>query len=332
MKPEPQPIRVRDLSPGVEQFRQEVLDGLRHARKRIPCKYLYDKRGSELFEMICELDEYYPARTELAMMERYADEMTDALGPRIILIEYGSGSSRKTRLLLDRLDSPVAYVPIDISEEALSASARDLVLGYPDLEILPICADYTEPFEIPRLSHPDARRAVYFPGSTIGNFSHEEAREFLRRIGRVVGRGGELLIGVDLKKSPEVLEAAYDDGRRVTADFNMNMLARINSELGADFDLSRFHHSAVYNSVLGRVEMHLVSESAQTVTIGDERIRFDKGETIHTESSYKYDLKEFEEFARSSGFDVEKVWTDDRNLFSVQYLVVRSTEPSTAPA
>jgi dimethylhistidine N-methyltransferase len=248
--------------------------------------------------------------------------MAGRLGPGCALIEYGSGSSLKTRLLLDRLERPVAYVPVDISGEHLLLSARRLARAYPDLEVVPVCADFTRPFPLPPLRQEPRRRVVYFSGSTIGNFGSAEATDLLAGIARLCGPGGGLLIGVDLKKGRAVLEAAYNDRRRVTAAFNLNLLARLNRELGADFDLSRFRHRAFYNPGPGRVEMHLVSQAAQTVHVGGAAFDLAEGETICTEYSYKYGLDDFRELAARAGLTLEQVWTDEKGLFSVQYLRV----------
>ena len=302
------------------RFRIDVLAGLGGARKTLPCKYLYDERGSSLFERICELDEYYPTRTELAILAAHAGDMADRLGARCLLVEYGSGSGRKTRLLLDRLREPAGYVPIDISSEALAASAQAIAAAYPELEVLPVCADYTEPLELPGPGRPAARRGVFFPGSTIGNFTPLEARRFLGRMARVAGPGGGMLIGVDLRKDRAVLEPAYDDALGVTAAFNKNLLERINRELGADFELERFRHLARWNPAAGRVEMHLVSEVEQRVRVAGAEFRFAAGESIHTENSYKYALDQFAALAGQAGLAVRRVWTDRDALFSVQYL------------
>lgn len=302
------------------RFRSDVLAGLAHPQKTLPCKYFYDARGSALFERICDLDEYYPTRTELAILEAHSAEMAQRLGRRCLLVEYGSGSSRKTRLLLDRLREPAAYIPIDISRAALDVSARALSEAYPHLEVLPVCADYTGPIEVPEPAKPAARRGVFFPGSTIGNFTPPEAQRFLGRMARVAGPGGGVLIGVDLRKERTVLEAAYDDALGVTAAFNKNLLARINRELGADFDLDAFGHRAHWNASAGRVEMHLVSELAQSVCVAGQRIHFAPGETIHTENSYKYELGQFAALAAQAGLAVHRVWTDPDARFSVQYL------------
>lgn len=313
-------VRVRDHSPDRQQFLDDVLEGLQRRRKEIPSKYFYDARGSRLFEEICELEEYYPTRTEIAIMKRRAAEMADVLGPRCLLIEYGCGSGRKTKLLLDRLHEPAAYVPVDISRDALARFSAELEVEYPHLEVLPVVADYTAPVAIPVSARPPARRAVYYPGSTVGNFKKPAARRFLRRVARLVGAGGALLIGVDLKKERGVLETAYNDAAGVTAAFNLNLLHRANRELGADFRPERFRHTAIYNERQGRIEMHLISEAEQVVRVGGRKIPFRKGETIFTECSYKYSLEEFGALGRSAGLRVEKVWTDARRMFSVQYL------------
>jgi len=312
---------LRDFGPGRDRFLTEVLAGLRRRRKRLPCKYFYDEAGSALFDRICELDEYYLTRTELAIMRQHAGEMAEAIGEGCLLIEYGSGSSVKTRVLLDRLASPAGYVPIDISGEHLRNTAYTLSLAYPGLEVLPVCADYTTRFHLPALPQPPAKRVVYFPGSTIGNFEPHDAVLFLRGMARVCGPGGGLLIGVDLKKDPALLHAAYNDAQGVTASFNLNLLARLNREVGADFDLGAFAHYAFYNPRRGRVEMHLVSRRAECVNVGPERVRFEEGESVFTESSYKYAPDEFARLAAAAGFTARKVWTDAQSRFSVQYLV-----------
>ncbi len=297
-------------------------DGLRQSEKRIPCKYLYDERGSKLFDRICELEEYYPTRTELQIMERWVGEMASAIGPRSMLIEYGSGSGLKTRELLDALEDPAVYVPIDISHTHLAASAADLRRRYPEIEVLPLCADYTEDYELPDPRRDPRRRVVYFPGSTIGNFDHDEARDFLEHIIDVCGEDGGLLIGVDLKKDPAIIERAYNDRAGITAEFNLNMLRRINRELDGNLRLDRFRHLAIYDARRGRIEMHLVSLCDQRASIDGERVDFADGETIHTENSHKYTLEEFRELAASAGLAVRRTWVDEADLFSVQYLEV----------
>jgi dimethylhistidine N-methyltransferase len=305
-----------------ERFLADVLDGLCRTARTLPCKYFYDELGSRLFDRICELDEYYLTRTELAILRR-APEMVALLGPACLLVEFGSGSGLKTRLLLDHLPEPAAYVPVDLARGHLLQSAAELAARYPGLEILPLCADFAGDLELPMPRRPAARRAVFFPGSTIGNFGPDETHQLLRRIARLCGPGGGLLLGTDLRKDPAVLEAAYNDREGVTRAFNLNLLRRINRELGADFDLDAFRHAAVYNRARGRIEMHLVSRRAQEVHVGGTAIRFAEGETICTEYSYKYDLDEFRAQAAAAGLDVARVWTDERRYFAVQYLIVR---------
>jgi dimethylhistidine N-methyltransferase len=280
----------------------------------------YDKRGSELFEAICELPEYYPTRTEIGIMRDNLDEISAAIGPRVQLVELGSGSGTKTRILLDALLDPVAYAPIDISRHHLWESAESLHRAYPALQVQAVCADYTEPFEIPQPQNRADRRVVFFPGSTIGNFHAPDARRFLDRIANIVGPGGALLIGVDLRKSPEVLVAAYDDAQGVTAEFNLNLLHRLNREANADFDVDQFEHRSVWNDTLGRIEMHLVSRVEQRAAIDGYVFEFAKDEPVRTECAYKYGIEQFGSVA--GRFRVRNVWTDEQQRFSVQYLVV----------
>ena len=298
----------------------EVLRGLRSPQKELPCKLFYDHTGSELFEQITALDEYYPTRAELRILREFGADIAARLGPACLLVEYGSGSSTKTPLLLDHLDRPAAYVPIDISRDLLEASAADLARSYPELVVTPVCADYTARLELPVDLPPHARRVAYYPGSTIGNFVPEDARRFMAHIADVCGPDGGLVIGVDLKKDPLMLHRAYNDALGVTAAFNMNILVRLNRELGANFALDGFRHYAFYNPVFARVEMHLVSLADQVVRVRDVDIRFERGESIWTEASYKYAPAEFAALAARAGWRVEQVWTDDRGLFSVQYL------------
>jgi dimethylhistidine N-methyltransferase len=317
----PRHHRLHDLSPKRDDFRSQVVHGLSQKRKTLPCKFFYDQRGSQLFDRICELPEYYLTRTELQVLESHAREMADALGPNCRVVEYGSGSSLKTRLLLDALHEPAVYIPLDISREHLLDAASRLSASYPQLKVHPVCADYTRPFSLPD-STTARRTAVYFPGSTIGNFDPHDARSFLRSAARLCGLDGALLIGVDLKKDPALLHAAYNDTANVTADFNLNLLHRINRELDGDFVTDRFAHYAFYNPRLGRIEMHLVSRDTQTARADNANFHFRQGETIFTESSYKYTLEEFRSLAHAGGWTVQKVWTDPSSLFSVQYLTV----------
>lgn len=314
-------IRLHDFNPARERFLAEVLSGLRKSQKELPSKYFYDEEGSHLFERICTLDEYYIPRIEAAIMETYIEEMAELLGPRVLLVEYGSGNCAKTRFLLDHLHEPVAYVPIDISRERLLSAARELAADYPEMEVLPVCADYTSGFDLPVPRRPSERAVVYFPGSTIGNFDPVPAKLFLEHVAGVCHPGGGLLIGVDLKKDPRVLHRAYNDSSGVTAAFNLNLLERINRDLNCDFRLDWFQHYAFYNPGESRVELHLVSLREQTVHLDNVVIPFVEGESIWTESSYKFNVDEFEQMAVAAGFKVERAWTDNQQWFSVQYLV-----------
>jgi len=299
---------------------EDVLCGLTASRKTLPPKLFYDETGARLFERICTLDEYYLTRTELAILRDSVHEIGELVGPRAALVEYGSGAGVKVRLLLDALRGPAAYVPIDISHEQLARVSSELAGDYPTVAIRPLCADYTRPLSLPPLPEHD-RRLGFFPGSTIGNFHPAEAAAFLRRIRRAVGPGGMLLLGVDRRKDPAVLNAAYDDREGVTAEFNLNVLRRINRELGADFDLSRFRHRAFFNESAGRVEMHLEATVAHDVDVGGTRIVFARGETIWTESSYKYDREQLATVTAAAGFEVVPLWTDADERFWVVLLV-----------
>jgi dimethylhistidine N-methyltransferase len=306
------------IDDGSSQFRDDVLAGLTSTPKRVPSKYFYDHRGSLLFEQICELDEYYVTRTELAIMRRSVPEMAEALGAEVLLIEPGSGASVKVRLLLGHLRDPVGYVPVDISGDHLLRWAHLLRKQLPSLPVLPVHADFSKPFQLPQM--PTARRRViYFPGSTIGNLAPDEAEVWLARMAEVAGSRGGLLIGVDMKKDRTTLEAAYNDRSGVTRAFNLNLLRRIRDELGAEIDIDAFDHHAFYSEDKGRIEMHLVSAKAQTVRIGDIDLYFEAGETIHTENSYKHDLEEFYRLAAKAGWCRVKYWTDEKQYFSVQY-------------
>ena len=302
-----------------QAFLADVLHGLSRPRKELPSKWLYDARGSALFERICELEEYYPTRTELGIMEAHAREMAALAGEGCVLVEYGSGSSLKTRLLLQYL-RPAAYVPVDISAPALADATARLRRWRPELEVRPVCADFSAPHALPLSGLEERRRVVFFPGSTIGNFHKPEVVCFLRAVAREAGPGGGLLVGVDLLKEREVLERAYDDALGVTAAFDLNLLLRANRELGADFQLDRFRHQARFDERHGRVEMHLVSSARQAVRVGGQTFRFTPGETIWTESSYKYGVREFATLAALAGWRCLHSWTDARAWFSVQYL------------
>jgi len=309
-----------NLAPiGTSGIIEDVLCGLTASPKTLPPKLFYDEEGARLFERICMLDEYYLTRTELSILRRSVGEISEFVGPRAALIEYGSGAGVKIRLLLDALRHPAAYVPIDISHEQLARVSSELAGDYPSVAIRPLCADYTLPLSVPHLPEHD-RRLAFFPGSTIGNFHPAEAAAFLRRVRRAVGPGGMLLLGVDRRKDAATLDAAYDDREGVTAAFNLNVLRRINRELNADFDLRRFRHHAFFNETAGRVEMHLEATVAHEVDVGGTRIAFSRGETIWTESSYKYDRDQLATVTNAAGFTIERLWTDADDRFWVALL------------
>lgn len=309
-----------DYGAAEDDFLGDVLHGLAQTQKRISPKYFYDAEGSALFDRICELDEYYPTRTELGILRRHAGEIAQLAGPGVGLIEFGSGSSVKVRLLLDALQDPAIYVPVEISRSHLLNAATGLAKDYPDLSVIPVCADYTRHFELPPASALRPRLG-FFPGSTIGNFTRIEAAAFLGRAAVVLGPGAGLLIGADLEKDEAILHAAYNDREGVTAAFNLNLLRRINRELNGDFDLAAFRHHALWNPERGCVEMHLVSLKRQMVTVAGRRFDFAEGESIHTEDSHKYTVEAFHDLARAGGWRVERVWTDADDLFSLHYLV-----------
>ena len=315
--------RLHDCAPPAEDFRSAVLSGLRQVRKALPCKFFYDEMGSRLFDHICELEEYYLTRTEVLILRRHAREIASITGDGALLIEYGSGSGLKTRIVLDHLIDPAGYMPIDISRSHLLRSARALTAAYPHVPVMPVCADYTLPFTLPDHVRRAARKLFFFPGSTIGNFEPYQARQFLRRIRELAGRGGGLLISVDLKKDPRRLHAAYNDSQGITAAFNLNLLHRINRELDGNFELGRFAHYAFYNPRQGRIEMHLLSLQGQEVRVAGQRFFFAEGETLFTESSYKYSIEEFAYLADDAGWRTREVWTNSSRLFSVHYLTAR---------
>ena len=302
-------------------FLADVIAGLSSSPRTLPCKYFYDERGAALFQKICELPEYYITRTEIDILDRNRAEIASQLGSSVELIGLGTGAGTKTRILIEALEDPAVYIPIDISEKQLRESTALFHKVFPELEILPVCADYLQPVVLPTPSHKAARNVVYFPGSTIGNFEPDEAMEFLRRVGNVCRENGGLLIGVDLKKDQRVLEAAYNDSAGITAQFNLNLLERVNRELGADFDLDQWRHSAIYNSSAGRIEMYLISEIDQFVHLDEHKFHFRRGEKITTEYSYKYALEEFAALAGKAGFDFSRMWTDEARLFGVFYFV-----------
>jgi dimethylhistidine N-methyltransferase len=314
-------LELVDREPEREHFLAACLEALATHPKTLPTAFLYDQRGSDLFERICELPEYYPTRTELRIMDEHLGEIADVLGPDVHLIEYGSGAGVKTRRLLQALHSPVAYAPVEISREFLMRSAAQLDAEFPELEVLPVCADFTRPFDVPSPSRRARRRVLYFPGSTIGNFRPDAAKRLLGQMADEVGSSGGILLGVDLRKDPAVLEAAYNDAQGITAAFNLNLLDRMNRELGCDFDIAGFEHRAVWVPQRGAIEMRLYVKRPQRVQVGNRSVELEAGEWIHTEDSHKYSRSQFAALAAEAGLRVERVWIDDEALFSVQYLV-----------
>ncbi len=312
-----------DLAPEADSFRDCVLDGLGQRNKAIPCRFLYDARGSMLFEAICELAEYYPTRTETAILTAYADDIAATMGQHCQLVEFGSGASRKVRRLLAAMPNPAAYVAIDISREALRHAANALAASFPELPVVAVCADYMRPLELPELpARSEGRRLGFFPGSTIGNLDPDGAIDFLAGCRSVIGADGAMLVGVDLKKEPRVLHAAYNDSQGITAAFNLNLLARINRELEGDFNLGRFAHDAFYNAAAGKIEIYIRSCADQIVTVAGRRFRFANGEQIHTEDSWKYSVPEFQQLAARAGYRAARWWTDPADLFSVHLLTL----------
>jgi dimethylhistidine N-methyltransferase len=316
-------VTVLDLEPVNADFLAEVLAGLSSLPRTLPCKFFYDERGADLFQKICELPEYYITRTETELLRRYAPEIAESIGPNAALIGFGTGAGIKTRLLLEHLQNPIAYIPVDISKQRLIDSAVELSHAMPALEILTVCADYLQELQFPKpLRKPD-HVAVVFPGSTIGNLEPAVAQDFLQRVCRLCGKSGGLIIGVDLRKSREILEAAYNDSAGVTAEFNLNLLVRANRELGADFDLARWKHRAVFNEGESRIEMHLISDGEQTVHVGGQEFAFADGEKIITEFSYKHTVEGFTRLAASAGFrEASRVWTDPNGLFAIFHFAV----------
>jgi len=297
---------------------EEVIIGLLRKQKTLPSKFFYDERGSKLFDEITELDEYYPTRTERKILEDNVEEIEEFFGEKVLLIEPGSGSSSKTKILLKNMENICCYIPMDISGDYLYKVANELSKEFPKVSIIPLSADYTKPFELPK-SSPDARKVVFYPGSTIGNFKLEKVEQFLKVIYDIVGKDGAFLIGADLQKEISVLEDAYNDSKGVTAKFNKNLLVHLNREIGTSFDPDLFEHKAVWSDEKGRIEMHLFVLEDHFVEIGKELIEFKKGESIHTENSHKYTLEGFADMV-SDWFEVKKVWTDEENYFSLQYL------------
>ena len=309
-------------SPEQDSFADSLLNGLRKTSKEIACKYFYDEAGSRLFDAICDLPEYYQTRTEMALLARHAAEIAALMGDGAEIVEFGAGSLRKVRILLDAARNPRAYTPMDISGDYLRHVVCSLAADYPALILRPLVGDFTLPLEIPHLPDPDTRRAGFFPGSTIGNFKPDAAMALLRRMRATLGGGG-LLIGVDLVKDPARLHAAYNDAAGITALFNKNLLILANRELGADFDPEGFAHYAPYNAAAHRIEMYLVSLKRQSVNLCGQRFEFAQGEPVHTEDSHKYTIESFREMAARAGFNPRAVWTDQDRLFSVHWLESR---------
>lgn len=319
-------IHLDDRRPGRGDILADAVRGLAANPKRLPSKYFYDAEGSKLFERICEQPEYYPTRVELAIMREHVGDIAAALGPDVRLVEYGSGSGLKTRMLLRHLESPVAYVPVEISRTAVSSSVADLGSEFPGIEMLPVCADFTRPITLPRAARAPRQTVVYFPGSTLGNFEPDEALRLLRQMRSEAKQGGGVLdggvlIGIDLVKDKAMLEAAYNDAAGVTAAFTLNLLVRLNREIGADFDLVGFRHRARWHPLAERIETHIVSTRAQDVHIAGRTFHFDKGEAMLVELSCKYTLESFARLAARAKLRVENVWTDPARQFSVQWLV-----------
>ena len=310
-----------DLQPSASDFLRDAVAGLSSSPRTLPCKYFYDERGAALFREICELPEYYITRAETEILASDGDEIAALLGPHCHVVGLGTGGGRKARALLRQLADPVAYTPIDVDEASLAASASQLATALPTIEVQPLCADFVQGFTLPEPSRNPKRTVVYFPGSTVGNLEPQPACHFLERIVKVCGRGGGLLIGVDLQKAPEVIERAYNDPAGVTAEFNLNLLVRANRELGADFDLGQWSHRAIYDSLAGRIEMHLISTARQTVHLGDQEFSFEAGESIVTEYSYKHSRDGFIRLAHNAGFDFCRFWTDRAHLFGLFYFV-----------
>ncbi len=316
--------RFIDLKPSGGSFLEAVLEGLAKPQKTLPAKFFYNERGSKLFEDITNLPEYYPTRTEKKLLAEIGPTLSRLVPKGAKLVEFGAGSTEKVRLLIDAVGNFDTYIPIDISRDYLEAEAEDLAQDHPKLAILAICADYTRLVKLPVDIDAGAGCVGFFPGSTIGNMTPDEAERFLRHIGALLGPGAGLIIGADLQKDPAILYAAYNDKKGVTAAFNLNVLRRINQELEGNFDLASFRHKAFYNPVPGRIEMHLESLRDQTVQIGGRDIAFARGETIHTENSYKFTRQSFEALAKKAGFKPLHYWQDGDALFSIHYLEVQT--------
>lgn len=319
-----QPI-LCDLKPTLIDFRAEVLNGLSLSQKQFPPQFFFhDKYGSDLFTKICELEEYYITRTEIDILQKNSKDISEVIGKNCLLIEYGSGSIKKVHPLIETLDSPVSYIPIDIAKEHLFSYAELTSSKYSNLNVIAIAADYTQDFTLPyeKLPNPERikNKVILFAGSTIGNLERSQAITLLQRSAKLLEGKGGMLIGVDLKKDPSILHAAYNDSEGLTAKFNLNVLRNINRELESNFDLDNFYHHAPYNPVIGRIELHLISKKYQAVTVAGQDFFFREGESIHSENSHKYSIEDFRELSEEAGFKLKATWTDSKKLFSVNYL------------
>ncbi len=310
-----------DHHPETGDYIKDVVEGLIGRQKKLPCHLLYDEIGSALFEKICETEEYYVTRTETELLKKYAPDIARFIGPDAAIFEFGSGNTRKVRVLLDQLKGRCAYLALDISKDQLFKNAGELALDYPHLKVVAVCADFQREEGLPLEIERHSNKVFFFPGSTIGNLAPEEASQLLRKISRMVGSQGAALVGVDLKKDPELLDLAYNDEAGFTSKFEMHALERLNDEFGANFDLKNFHYWGSYNPSKGKVEMFLVSREAQTATLQGNTLRFRKGERIHIEDSHKYSIEEFQQLARSSGFKTAVTWIDRKNWFSIHLLL-----------
>lgn len=314
--------------PALNEFKNDVLAGLAQTPKQLPCKYFYDATGSRLFEAICELDAYYVTRTEIELLPEVVAEVAPYIDQNACIIEPGSGAGTKIRLMLDALDNPACYAPVEISETALERATAELQADFPTLAIHPVTGDFDATFAQPQRFDdlPGHKKVVFFPGSTIGNFKPKQAQDFLKKLARCVGQGGGLLMGYDLIKDRDVLINAYDDPEGITAKFNKNILARINRELDGDITLDDFSHRAVYNEMQDRIEMHLVSQKHQAIVIDEQRFELQKHEFIHTENSHKYTLDSMTALAASAGFDAVQHWRDDNHWFAISYFTCSTTD------
>lgn len=318
-----QNLKLYDLKPNISDFRDEVLTGLSKNQKEICPKFFYDDNGSKIFDQICELEEYYPTRIESELLRNHCSEIADLIGDSCLVIEYGSGSSEKICILLDNIKKPLVYMPIDISKQHMITASSKIAEIYPELDVLAVCADYTSKMLLPEYDQNTVKKKViFFPGTTIANLEHVEAVKLLKQSATIVGLGGGMLIGVDMRKDPQVIHAAYNDAKGVTAAFNLNLLVRMNRELEANFNLNSFNHYAFFNLKEGRIEMHLVSLKDQIVTVAGQKFKFIEGESIHTENSYKFSMEEVKDLSEECGFKLIKAWSDDSNYFSICYLSI----------